>query len=110
MLAWETSVETLELRRKFDDDEDEFEDDGFTFDDDDEDDEDARRRGRPRRRGRLRRRGARGARGARRGRGDAVTRLAASNACRRGPGWSGLRRCGRLAMLPSLLRACSSGG
>jgi hypothetical protein len=38
MLAWETSVEALELRRKFDDDEDEFEDDGFTFDDDDEED------------------------------------------------------------------------
>ena len=35
MLAWETSVEALELRRKFDDDEDEFEDDGFTFDDED---------------------------------------------------------------------------
>jgi len=40
MLAWETSVEALELRRKFDDDEDEFEDDGFTFDDEDEEDED----------------------------------------------------------------------
>jgi hypothetical protein len=39
MLAWETSVEALEMRRKFDDDEEEFED-GFTFDDDeDEDDE-----------------------------------------------------------------------
>jgi hypothetical protein len=40
MLAWETSVEALDLRRKFDDDEDEFEDDGFTFDDDDDEDED----------------------------------------------------------------------
>ncbi|MBA3443827.1 MAG: hypothetical protein H0T58_03095 [Gemmatimonadales bacterium] len=40
MLAWETAVETPNLRRKFDDDEDEFEDDGFTFDDDDEEDED----------------------------------------------------------------------
>src|SRR6476661_3267396 len=39
MLAWETSVEALELRRKFDEDDDEFEDDGFTFDDDDEDEE-----------------------------------------------------------------------
>jgi hypothetical protein len=39
MLAWETSVEALDMRRKFDDDEEEFED-GFTFDDDeDEDDE-----------------------------------------------------------------------
>ncbi|HJP57816.1 MAG TPA: hypothetical protein VJ847_12410 [Gemmatimonadales bacterium] len=39
MLAWETSVGAVEMRRKFDDDEDEFED-GFTFDDDeDEDDE-----------------------------------------------------------------------
>src|SRR5438046_1100452 len=40
MLAWETSVEALELRRKFDEDDDEFEDDGFTFDDDEEDEED----------------------------------------------------------------------
>ena len=40
MLAWEESVEALDLRRKFDDDEDEFEDDGFTFDDEDDEDED----------------------------------------------------------------------
>jgi hypothetical protein len=39
MLAWETEVEALELRRKFDEDDDEFEDDGFTFDDDDDEDE-----------------------------------------------------------------------
>jgi hypothetical protein len=39
-----------------------------------------------------------------------VTLVGASHAFRRGPGWSGLRRCERLAMLPSLLRACSSGG
>jgi hypothetical protein len=37
MLAWETSVEPLEMRRRFDEDEDEFED-GFTFDDEEEDD------------------------------------------------------------------------
>jgi hypothetical protein len=40
MQAWETSVEPVELRRKFDDDEDEFEDDGFTFDDEDDEDDD----------------------------------------------------------------------
>jgi hypothetical protein len=40
MSAWETSVEALDLRRKFDDDEDEFEDDGFTFDDEDDEDDD----------------------------------------------------------------------
>jgi hypothetical protein len=40
MSAWETSVEALDLRRKFDEDDDEFEDDGFTFDDDEEEDED----------------------------------------------------------------------
>ena len=45
MLAWETSVEALELRRKFDEDEDEFEDDGFTFDDDDDEDDEPGRRG-----------------------------------------------------------------
>jgi hypothetical protein len=39
MLAWETSVEALEMRRKFDDDEEEFED-GFTFDDEDDEDDD----------------------------------------------------------------------
>jgi hypothetical protein len=39
MLAWETSLETLEMRRRFDDDGDEYED-GFQFDDEDEDDED----------------------------------------------------------------------
>ena len=37
MLAWEASMEAIELRRRPDED-DEFEDDGFTFDDDDEDD------------------------------------------------------------------------
>ena len=37
MLAWEASMEAIELRRRPDDD-DEFEDDGFTFDDEDEDD------------------------------------------------------------------------
>jgi hypothetical protein len=36
--------------------------------------------------------------------------VAAANAFRRSPGSSGLRRCEWLAMLPSLLRACSSGG
>ena len=36
MLAWEASMEVIELRRRPDED-DEFEDDGFTFDDDDED-------------------------------------------------------------------------
>ncbi len=36
MLAWETSLEALEMRRKFDDDEDEFEDDGFGFDDEED--------------------------------------------------------------------------
>jgi hypothetical protein len=39
MLAWETSVEALDMRRKFDDDEEEFED-GFTFDDEDDDADD----------------------------------------------------------------------
>ncbi|MFZ5625212.1 MAG: hypothetical protein ACOY71_12450 [Gemmatimonadota bacterium] len=39
MLAWETSLEPIELRRRFDDDED-FEDDGFSFDDEEDEDED----------------------------------------------------------------------
>ncbi len=39
MLAWETSLETLEMRRRFDEDGEEYED-GFQFDDEDEDDED----------------------------------------------------------------------
>ncbi len=38
MLAWETSLETLEMRRRFDEDGEEYED-GFQFDDEDEDDE-----------------------------------------------------------------------
>ena len=110
MLAWETSVETLELRRKFDEDEDEFEDDGFTFDDDDEDDEDLDNEDDLDDEDDFDDEELEELEGARRGRGDAVTLVAASNAFRRSPGWSGLRRCGRLAMLPSLLRACSSGG
>jgi hypothetical protein len=36
MLAWETSLEALEMRRRFDDDEDELEDDTFGFDDEDD--------------------------------------------------------------------------
>jgi hypothetical protein len=38
MLAWETSLETLEMRRRFDEDGEEYED-GFQFDDEDEDED-----------------------------------------------------------------------
>jgi hypothetical protein len=37
MLAWETSMEAVEMRRRFDEDADEFED-GFTFDDEEDED------------------------------------------------------------------------
>jgi hypothetical protein len=37
MLAWETSTEVIEMRRRFDEDADEFED-GFTFDDEEDED------------------------------------------------------------------------
>jgi hypothetical protein len=40
MLASDTSLEALEMRRRFDEDENEDGDEAFTFDDEDEDDED----------------------------------------------------------------------